>query len=144
MDFVARLEGLIRAKGLNWMVVSRELKIGKNQMRYWEAQNCLPNGETLKKLADYFDVSIDYLVNGEDPSTVFSTDDPVVYASFGTKDGNKTYGEVMREAASKIRVSRPSAPLEQQLLDVFRSVSTLSQLRIIQTIMNIKDEDDKQ
>ena len=66
MNFSERLLDLIKEKGLKWKNVSADLQIGINQKRYWETHDNLPDGETLKKLADYFGVSIPYLIGDSD------------------------------------------------------------------------------
>lgn len=62
MGFSERLGELIKEKGVAWKVVSKELEIGINQKRYWETHGNLPDGDTLKKLSDYFGVSVPYLM----------------------------------------------------------------------------------
>lgn len=66
MIFSQRLGELIKEKGVAWKVVSKELEIGINQKRYWETHGNLPDGETLKKLSDYFGVSVPYLMGETD------------------------------------------------------------------------------
>lgn len=60
--FLERLEELRREKGIMRNQLLRELGLGKNAFLNWKTQNTLPNGTTLVKIADYFDVSIDWLV----------------------------------------------------------------------------------
>lgn len=66
MRFSERLQNLMKEKDVKWKTVSEELKIGINQKRYWETHDNIPDGETLKKLADYFQVSIQYLIGQTD------------------------------------------------------------------------------
>lgn len=66
MGFSERLGELIKEKGVAWKVVSKELEIGINQKRYWETHGNLPDGDTLKKLSDYFGVSVPYLMGETD------------------------------------------------------------------------------
>lgn len=66
MVFSERLGELIKEKGVAWKVVSKELEIGINQKRYWETHGNLPDGDTLKKLSDYFGVSVEYLMGETD------------------------------------------------------------------------------
>ena len=66
MVFSERLGELIKERGVAWKVVSKDLKIGINQKRYWETHDNLPDGETLKKLSDYFGVSVPYLMGETD------------------------------------------------------------------------------
>lgn len=62
MVFTEKLKMLLSEKGLTWKEVSETLSIGKNQFTYWQEKNNLPDGKTLKKIAEYFNVSADYLL----------------------------------------------------------------------------------
>jgi len=61
MTFSERLDNLLKAHKVNWKTVYTTLHIGKNQKKYWADNDIVPEMETLKKLADYFNVSTDYL-----------------------------------------------------------------------------------
>lgn len=65
MTFTARFKRLLEKKGVKWAEVSASLNIGRNQLRYWEEHNGVPDGRTLVKLAEYFEVSTDYLLGIE-------------------------------------------------------------------------------
>ena len=60
--FFERLDFLIKEKGVNKYTLAKELHIGKSCYSNWSCTDRLPQGKTLVALADYFDVSIDYLV----------------------------------------------------------------------------------
>lgn len=61
MSFSERLEGLLKERKVTWKEVYTALHIGKNQKKYWADNDIVPELETLLKLAEYFDVSADYL-----------------------------------------------------------------------------------
>lgn len=48
--------------------IALELGISRSTVSYWKAGNS-PTDRFLKKIADYFGVSIDYLVTGQEPAT---------------------------------------------------------------------------
>lgn len=60
--FIERLKLLLSNRNLTWKDVSLKLGIGKNQMKYWIDHESLPDGNTIIKLAQYFNVSADYLL----------------------------------------------------------------------------------
>lgn len=62
MGFSDRLAELLKEKKITWKTVSQELKIGINQKRYWETHDNMPDGDTLKKLSEYFGVSVAFLM----------------------------------------------------------------------------------
>lgn len=63
--FTAILDKLLKEKGIPVAKMLEDCKIGKNQYTYWKKNNNIPNGTTLQKLADYFGVSVDYLLGKE-------------------------------------------------------------------------------
>lgn len=62
MTFFEILSTLMVSKNVTKKQLSEELPIGKNQLKYWEVNGNIPNGETLIALSDYFDCSVDYLL----------------------------------------------------------------------------------
>lgn len=63
--FIEHLDELLRERGMTRNQLLRELGLAKNSVLNWKTQDTLPHGTTLVKLADYFDVSIDWLVGRE-------------------------------------------------------------------------------
>lgn len=112
--FIERLNELLKERNLTRSKFLSDLNMGKNQFKYWETKGT-PNPATLKVIADYFGVSVDYLTGNDD---------------------------LMEEA---IRVLDESNTTEQEkaLLAMFRSTSEEGRLRIIQSVMNICDEIEK-
>ena len=60
--FAERLKELRKEKGLTQSQVAYDLGTKQPIYHQWESEKRSPSIETLLKLADYFDVSIDYLV----------------------------------------------------------------------------------
>lgn len=109
---ITRIKALMSEKAVTWKQVSEELKIGKNQFKYWEENETLPDGKTLIKLSRYFNVSVDYLLGNEQ------------------RNATAALGSDLTEQ-------------EKTLLAVYRTSSEEGKLRIIQAVMNIRDESEK-
>ena len=62
MSFFETLSHLMEDRGMKPTQLSEILHFGKNQIKYWEKNGNIPNGETLISLADYFNCSVDYLL----------------------------------------------------------------------------------
>lgn len=60
MSLVKRIKGLCDEKKVTFAEVERQIGISNGQIRRWD--NVSPKSETLQKIADYFDVSTDYLL----------------------------------------------------------------------------------
>ncbi len=62
MEFKERLKELRKEKNVTQTDISKILNVSKMAVSHWEKGNSEPSIEQLKILANYFDVSVDYLV----------------------------------------------------------------------------------
>lgn len=60
--FVENIYHLLEYNGISKKQFLSDLHLGKNAISNWESRNSVPNGKTLIEIADYFNVSLDYLV----------------------------------------------------------------------------------
>lgn len=63
--FIERLEKILKEKNLKGAELSRILNLSNSTYTQWR-KGKIPNGETLKKIADILDVSTDWLLGRED------------------------------------------------------------------------------
>ena len=71
MTFVDRIEKLLIDTGISKKTMLNDLSLGINTFSNWKNRGTIPSGETLQKIADYFNVSVDYLLGkGSTPSEV--------------------------------------------------------------------------
>ena len=61
-------EQLLQKFGVTTYQVSKATGIGQSTFSSWKARRNLLSGEKAKIIADYFGVSVDYLMTGEDKS----------------------------------------------------------------------------
>lgn len=59
-----RIKQLSSSKGVSLKKIANDLGFGENTIYKWKTQS--PKGEYLDKVADYFDVSVDYLLGRTD------------------------------------------------------------------------------
>ena len=60
------LKEIRKKKGYNQLKVAMDLNITRQALSYYENGKRSPDIEMLKILSDYYDVSIDFLINGEE------------------------------------------------------------------------------
>ena len=63
-----RIRSLRKARGLNQVQLAEKLGVKKQSVSNWENDNIMPSVEMLLKMADYFQVSTDYLLGRDEPS----------------------------------------------------------------------------
>lgn len=64
--FKERLKQLRLEKGFYQPELAKELNIAKQTVSNWENGNRVPDAETLIKIANYFNCSVDYLLGNSD------------------------------------------------------------------------------
>jgi len=65
MNLGERLKELRKRERLTQEMVADKLKISRSRYANWENNESSPGYSMLKKLAQIYDVTIDYLLNGE-------------------------------------------------------------------------------
>ena len=71
MTLYERIEQLRKSKGLSQGKLERELGFSNGSVSKWK--NSTPTLERLQKIADYFNVTVDYLTTGECESELNTT-----------------------------------------------------------------------
>lgn len=66
LPFIIRLEELRGSKNLTYYEIAKRLHIGTNYFSEWKKNNYLPTLNNLILLADFFDVTLDYLLGRTD------------------------------------------------------------------------------
>ena len=66
MTFADIVSGLLKDNRISSAKMLADLELGKNQFTYWKKHGNVPNGDALKKIADYFGVSVNYLLGREE------------------------------------------------------------------------------
>lgn len=70
--FIQRLEELLAEEKISKYKLSRDLELSKSTIWNWQ-NGCQPTADKLIKLADYFQVSIDYLVGRSNDIGIIQT-----------------------------------------------------------------------
>ena len=122
MSFYERFEGLCKERGLRPQSdeIIEVTGVSSPAITGWK-KGSAPKADVLIRIATYFGVSVDYLL-GVDVEKVHSM------------------GQVSRTENSESDITEQ----EKALISAFRSVNDYDKLRIIQAVMNIKDEGDSE
>lgn len=70
-----RYRALRDAKGVKDATVAKETGIGQSTFTDWKVGRSVPKQEKLKKIADYFGVSVEYFFTGDETSTPYYLND---------------------------------------------------------------------
>lgn len=61
-----RIEGLLKERGLRRVDIVNGTGLPESTVRSWSNSNKSPSAVTLQKVAEFFHVSLEYLITGED------------------------------------------------------------------------------
>ena len=101
--FFERITYLLKENKISRTKLTNDLNLGKNQIKYWENHGNIPNGTTLQKIADYFGVTVDYLLGKADQKEKPSdTEDLTAFEHIIIERLRTLSPEKLREAESYI------------------------------------------
>ncbi len=89
MEVYERIESLRKEFGISQGKLEKELGFSNGSISKWK--NSMPNPERLKKLADYFNVSVDFLMTGKEEDRLTEKD---------TRDIAKDLESIMKKLES--------------------------------------------
>lgn len=120
MDIYDRIEYLLQKRGISSYVLSKETGVSTGLLSQWKSRKQKPSAKKLSVIANYFGVSIDYLMNGneteqkETPAPQESEDDIAIeleemmkkLESDGTLmfDGNPASPEAVRSIRTALEM----------------------------------------
>lgn len=81
-------EQLLQKRGVTSYKVCRETGISQSVLSAWKNGKSIPKRETLQLIADFFDVSIDYLIRGEEVPQYYLNAETVTIAKMLFKNPN--------------------------------------------------------
>lgn len=102
--FSERLRDLRNEKGISQKELAAALFVSQQTVAKWETDRSTPNPDMVSQIAQYFDVSSDYLIGMSDSKSNAintPTDDDIKFALFGGEKGisDEAYEDVKRFAA---------------------------------------------
>lgn len=90
--FVQTVQNLASQKGITIAKMIKDLGLGQGTFSTWKKRGTIPNGDVLREIADYFGVSVDYLLGEDTETTLPSNVRPVQTKRFPML-GNIACGE---------------------------------------------------
>ncbi len=72
--FMEGLKAIRKKKGFSQLKVAMDLNISREALSYYENGKRSPDIQMLRIMSEYFDVSIDFLINGHEFTSKYSTD----------------------------------------------------------------------
>lgn len=128
MSFFDKFESLCKEKGITPTHAARDIGITQQAVSMWKKRGSVPKYETLKKIADYFETTIEELLNLSDSEKMNISS--AVY-QLTTRAGKEP------EEASKMIIERQLVNMEiDKLVEAERQMDSL----IVSSFKDISDD----
>ena len=72
IELVERIDDLLKNKGLNRPAMAEELGFSVSNIAHWKRRNSLPDAQTIYAMSKYLNVSVSYLLTGNNDSDLSS------------------------------------------------------------------------
>lgn len=94
--FYDKFHSLCQAKGVSKTKVAADIGFDRSNITKWKTKGFAPRGELLKKIAEYFGVSVDFLLGTEEAHTRTVSEEDIKFALFGENSEvtDKMYEEI--------------------------------------------------
>ena len=131
-NFSIRLKELRAEKEITGEELGKKFNVSKTAVSYWESGRNFPGEETIRKLADFFQVSVDYLLGNSDIRNPYENHQRI---SESIKDDKELWElwEVLKEREDL-----------QLLIKQTKQMTEKDIRQIIKIIKAIEDEEDAQ
>lgn len=125
--FLDNIEELARKKNVSLTAVANACDLSNNAATKWR-NGAVPNSKNLKKIADYFGVSVEYLLRDNENQNAMNGSSINNSAIIQGNTGNNVSATVGAVAAKE----QPADESELEILRIYRSLNVLEKARFIQ------------
>ena len=115
MALLDRVKQLCKGKGITLSGMEKEIEISNGAASKWAKST--PSGEILKKVADYFGVSIDYLLTGKEPE--LKEFNPQLTAK-DERDISKKVDEILSQLSTGDALMFDGEPMDDETKELLR------------------------
>lgn len=133
--FWNNFEKLCKLNNIKPNPLAKKIDIASSTVTSWK-NGAIPNGETLIKIADYFNVSIDYLLDRTNNPNLTEKNSISQQVTNSSAHGNITL------TANKKNSENES--IEQEILEELKNLNFIEKSEVINCIANIKKRKTKE
>lgn len=130
LDIIDRIIALIEERGITASRMLLDLGLSRSAVTEWEKGKAKPSAESIIKIADYFNVSSDYLLGRSEP-----------YSS--TINGNILKSAVAQGAGS-VDINNPEkqemTDEEIEMLRIFRILDLKRKIQVLNLLFSLEEE----
>lgn len=110
-------EQLLQAHGLTAYKISQLIGVSQSTLSDWKRGRSTPKQDKLQKIADYFGVTVDYLMTGKEPER--KEFNPQLTAK-DEKDISKKVDEILSQLSTKDALMFDGEPMDDETKELLR------------------------
>ncbi len=136
--FYERLKLLCKEKGIKLTNLIQELGMSSGNMNKWK-NGVIPKGNTLSKLADYFNVSVDYLIGKTDEQTnIYHANN--INSNF--VQGNNSGSISIKNIEHNLKETQQNnlSKEEEEILNVYRALEARDRTKFMNFVFEMQDK----
>lgn len=130
MSLFERIENIRKEKGISQGRLEKELGFSNGSVSKWK--NSTPTTERLQKVADYFEVSLDYLINGKEDEGILTREEKIDIA----KDMEKYSNLIKNKKGGPLYFNGKEIDEETKNLFLHELESALTSVAMINRVKN--------
>ncbi|MES1051289.1 helix-turn-helix transcriptional regulator [Bacillus thuringiensis] len=115
MGITEKIKELCQNRGISVATLEEKLGFGQNTIYQWKKRT--PSVERVQKVADYFDVSIDYLLGRNSRPNFHDIKDSEGFTEKDRKDIGKRMEEIRNDLTNSDGLMFSGEPLSEEALD---------------------------
>lgn len=81
-EFIERVDVLLKKRNETRKLLTTDLGIASSTMANWSTQNTTPNANIVEQIANYFNVSTDWLIKGEEFNNEVPEEDKILLEKY--------------------------------------------------------------
>lgn len=141
--FVERLESLLKDKKILKGELLKECNLAENSFSNWRNRGTIPNGKTLNKIAEFLDVSTDYLLGIDETQKKNFKEDDFVSALENAlvEKGYKIRIEAKPDKKYNYRIEADDGSFI--VLDIMKNLSPAKQEQLLEFAKYLADKEEK-
>jgi transcriptional regulator with XRE-family HTH domain len=130
MDVVDRIFGILNERQEKPKHFAESIGLSSGNVSDWKSRRSKPSSDTLAKIANYFGVSMEFLLTGKESATIFNISDVQNSNGVGQVNAPLTvtpYGGLTVE--------------ELEMINIFRSLNFKRRLELLNKAVTLGDEE---
>ena len=139
MTITERIFYVLSEKGLSQKEFAQSIGVNEKTVSAWKKNNSLPPADKLSEISDYLNISVNYLLSGEETSNFIDVHSSNVGAVGNNINGTVNIGN-NNLTYDNNSVASSNDEMADELLKIFKALPLRERTKIMTKVYEIEDE----